>query len=316
MSTPDAAQGLAAALRRARLVAQQHMTDAEAAPGMTWSEETVTDNFLLAAMPFVAFEQFTKQKEEPEVGSDWIWWWVDQSGECFGMLVQAKRLRGNAGKPNNTVSFRYKGGEQHRALLNASDVLGVPAAYVVYMGDNAYRLPMTCRQADHTNDCERCSRWSVAVLSWLLADLSSASGRDGANTVINDGCPLEDVADPAGDAEPIPDLNLDKCDPELKHFLTLPQTGARLVAKTAFRKVSSARDGMYSLDTMEPATQFDGRVFEQVPDDAAHFARPYFDHVLRGLRRGLPAYAQDVLAGVPVPADIRQLVDGVAVFRC
>ena len=292
------------------------MSEAEAAPGMNWHEETITDVFLLAAHPFVLFETFSKQREEPAVGADWLWWWADSTEECFGMLVQAKRLHGESGSRNKSIDFRYKKGEQLRRLGEASDAIGVPAMYVLYMGDNDYRLPMTCGEPGHTVSCDPCSRWSVAMITWLLASLVSNSGRDAANAAFNDGFPLEDLADPSKDTAPIDDLNLRNCAPELRTFLTTPQTGARLIAKTVLRAVSAARHGMFSADTMSPTRTITGRVFDDVPADSAHFPRPYLDHVLRGLRRELPPYMQDLRAGLPLPDAVAATVAGVALFTC
>lgn len=282
---------------------------------MEWHEETITDLFLLAARPYVMFETFSKHQES-STGADWLWWWVDASGECFGMLVQAKRLHGNAGSANKTLDFRYNSGQQLRALGTASDALGLPAMYVLYMGDNAYRLPMTCGEPEHTADCERCSRWSVAMITWLLASMASNSGRDGASNAFMNAFPVEDLVEPTADAVPIDDLNISDCEPELRAFLLTPQTGARLVAKTVSRAVSTARRGMFSMDTMTPLRTVSDRVFDDVPTDSAHFNRPYFDHILRGLRRGLPAYMEDLQAGLPLPDEITELVDGVALFYC
>lgn len=191
---------------------------------MEWHEETITDIFLLTVRPYVMFETFSK-KHESRIGADWLWWWIDATGECFGMLVQAKRLHGDAGSSNKTIDFQYNNGEQLRALGMASDTLGVPAMYVLYMGDNAYRLPMTCGETEHTTDCERCSRWSVAMITWLLASMASSSGRDGASNAFMDAFPIEDLADPASDAVPIDDLNISDCEPELRAFLPRRRPG-------------------------------------------------------------------------------------------
>lgn len=112
------------------------------------------------------------------------------------------------------------------------------------------------------------------------------------------------------------DLNLIDCEPELRALLLTPQSGARLVAKTVMRAVSTARRGMFSTDTMMPRQTVSERVFDDVPTDSAHFNRPYFDHILRGLRRGLPPYVEDLQVGLPLPDEITELVDGVALFYC
>jgi hypothetical protein len=55
------------------------------------------------------YADFTRH-EEAAVGADWLWW-VDDASECFGMLVQAKRLhcKGNTW----TIDFQANKGEQN-----------------------------------------------------------------------------------------------------------------------------------------------------------------------------------------------------------
>jgi len=81
------------ALYQARMVAQQHMTD-RVDQGMMWDERIVTDLLLAEAYKEngIRYAPFT-QRQESEVGADWIWWFIDRSGECFGMLIQAKSLK-------------------------------------------------------------------------------------------------------------------------------------------------------------------------------------------------------------------------------
>lgn len=70
------------------------------------------------------------------------------------------------------------------------------------------------------------------------------------------------------------------------------------------------------MDTLNPFQTVRDRIFDDVPNDSAHYRRPYLDHILRGLRRGLPAYVEDLRAGLPLPDEITELVEGVALFYC
>jgi hypothetical protein len=59
--------------------------------GISRREETISELLWVNAQPFVMCADFTHD-EGKAVGADWLWWWVDGSGECLGMLAQAKRL--------------------------------------------------------------------------------------------------------------------------------------------------------------------------------------------------------------------------------
>jgi len=65
--------------------------------GSTWHETTITGIVLQHAHPTVKFVDFN-QRQEGATGADWLWWWVDATGEAFGMLVQAKRLKETFGR--------------------------------------------------------------------------------------------------------------------------------------------------------------------------------------------------------------------------
>ena len=45
----------------------------------------------MAAYSQIEAIEFTR-REEGVVGADCLWWWLDRNGECYGMLVQAKKL--------------------------------------------------------------------------------------------------------------------------------------------------------------------------------------------------------------------------------
>jgi hypothetical protein len=278
--------------------------------GSSWREETISELLWQAARPYVMYADFTRH-QEAAVGADWLWWWVDDTGECFGMLVQAKRLhcRGN----NWEIEFQANKGEQMKRLFRTAEIFSVPAFYVLYMGGVDYRGSFSCGP-NHHSGCEPCRKASVSVMAGLLATMVSPSPRDGANAALNWSIPLEDLVDSA--SEPIYDLNWEQADADLRTFLLEGQTGARNIARTLFRGVSVARGGMFSLDVAEGVNIGSDVIFQNLPLDMAHFGVPYFDHILRGLRRGLPAYVQDILAGQEPPPSVTNNVGGVAVIRC
>ncbi len=277
----------------------------------SWREETVSELVWHAARPYVMYAEFNHQ-QEAAVGADWLWWWVDENGECFGMLVQAKRLFCKGA--NWSLDFRANKGEQMRRLLTTADHFSVPAAYVLYMGSTNYRASYTSHVTDPIA-LQRCRKATVSVMAGLLAAQSSASPRDGARVALNESIPLEDLADPAALPEPIHDLNLGNTTGELRKFLLQKQTGARHVARTIFKTVSDARMGMFSLDVAERDHIDSGVVFDDVPLDSAHFGVSYFQHVLRGLRHSPPSYVMDALAGQLPPPSVTDHVGGIVVIH-
>jgi hypothetical protein len=80
-SSPD----VLTALTYARTVAEDHMIRADRA-GISWREETISELLWVNAQPYILCADFARH-EESVVGADWLWWWLDSSGECFGMLV-------------------------------------------------------------------------------------------------------------------------------------------------------------------------------------------------------------------------------------
>jgi hypothetical protein len=241
-SNPD----LLSALAHARTMAEDHMIRADRI-GISWREETISELLWVNAQPFVMCADFTHH-EEKVVGADWLWWWVDGGGECFGMLIQAKRLHHRGGQPQ--LDFRHNDGQQMARLLSAADQLQVPAVYALYFGGIEFR-GMICSE-QHANDCERCRRASVSLITALQAEINSwGSPRDAATLAFNMSVPLEDFADPAVNAGPVQDLNLGEVEFGLREFLLREQTGARRVARELFRIVSADRAGHYSIDAAE-----------------------------------------------------------------
>ena len=95
------------ALVRARRAVLGHMREAQAV-GLTWKEETITDLYLGRVQPEVKVRAFTRI-EEGRPGADWLWWFVDPDGTCFGMLNQAKRLK--IDPTGWRFDFDYRSGE-------------------------------------------------------------------------------------------------------------------------------------------------------------------------------------------------------------
>jgi len=251
--------------------------------------------------------------EENVVGADWLWWWVDESGECFGMLVQAKRLHHRDGQPQ--LDLRHNGGQQMTRLFSSANLLQVPAVYALYLGGVEFR-GMRCSE-EHSNECERCRRASVSLTTALQAELNSlGSARDAATLALSTSLPLEDFVNPEMTAEPVHDLNLQNLQPDLRQFLLQRQIGARQVARELFRMVSDDRSMQFSADVADRAVTAADTVFADLPQDMGHFSEPYFRHVLRGLRTRVPDYVHDVVAGQRPPKEITDRVGGIVVVRC
>jgi hypothetical protein len=120
--------------------------------------------------------------------------------------------------------------------------------------------------------------------------------------------PLEDIVRPAND--PVFDLNLRFAPGPLRELLVQPQSGARAVAKRFFAVIADIRRGQLSASRAELLTEPGEAMFGELPADAGHFGRPYYDHVFRGLRGSLPEYVTDsVLQGDdPLPDGVDGLV--------
>jgi hypothetical protein len=135
-----------------------------------------------------------------------------------------------------------------------------------------------------------------------------------AREVFKASSPVEDLVDPVVCQKPLHDLNLRRVTPELRTFLLEPQQGARHVARVLFERVSKMRLGEFGAvlsDTLINA----GRVFEELAADRTHDGVAYFDHILRGLKRELPAFALDALAGTPVPDWVASRIRGIVVVH-
>lgn len=304
---------LRATLTAARLSAESFMTDMRQLE-LPWPEEHVTSVLWREAAPLVKTAAFTKTAEAA-VGADWLWWWIDSDGFCFGMLVQAKKLHRDGTR--FTIDFRYHDGEQMKRLFEAADLFEVPAVYALYFGDVDYRAGLTCGQG-HGDPCARCTDAGVSVLAGLLVHDVSTYPRSAAEEALRLSVALEQLADPSASAEAIVDLNWRELEPELRAFLAQGQRGAKHVARMIFSRMSQVRRGKFSV-SLEDDVDLDvtgEQVFPTVPRDLGHFPVPYFRNVLRGLRTRVPGYVQDVVAGVEPPRWITDNVAGIVVVRC
>jgi hypothetical protein len=272
------------ALCRARAAVDDHW-DARWQQGHESEEDEQTAILLRTGHPTVRYAQFNRP-EEAEVGADWLWWFVDKLGECFGMLVQAKRLRK---RPAGwSINFDYRGGSQLRSLLASAEHFGVPAAYMLYCGDSLFREGLPCGSMHLSAACPRCRRMGVSVLAGPCASYLISDGQ-GVEQAIKWSLPLEDMVVPRASDSPISDVNLRMASAELRAFLVgEPQTPARQVAKRFFEQVVMMRKGHFTHAVTEQAPARTGRVFGATPADPGHFNFPYYDHVLRGLRFQLP----------------------------
>ena len=308
----DVWSGVRGALASARGEVDRHW-DARAASGTGVKEETLTDILLTAAGDPVRYADFSKH-EEALVGADWLWWFVDPSGECFGLLVQAKVLKREGNKWVAGFDYRSGGDSQMAKLLRAARDMEVSAAYVLYCGSAEHRTGLACGRS-HRDGCDRCARSGVSVVSALCAQCLSGLDRD-AVRIFETSEPLEDLADPSRSSLRVPDLNFKVVGDDLKAFLRDPQTGARQVAKAFFKQVSDLRSLAFRR-AGDPVVRYDSsQMFTDLPPDPGHFGVPYFEHVLRGLRTGLPAEIEDLLPGAPVqPDSVYAGLRGVAVFE-
>lgn len=301
MSEPPEAGGLLQAFSRARQGAEQHMMSVEE-DDETWDERTITDHLLQDAKPFVKYAAFN-QRQEPVVGADWLWWWVDnKSDESFGMLVQAKKLKRDG--PSWSIDFGYNKGAQRKALFEAADVLGVPPVYVLYMGSFMHmRADVTCGDKTHLQDtCARCIKAAVSVMPGLITSYMASRGDDVAEQALQLSIPLEHLADPAMQPDKLWIAEtLGITDSDLFEFLATGQHGPRQVAKMLFQRVNKVRFGQFSAALADRVHVEAPQVFPNLPADTGHFGVPYFQHILRGLRAETPRYVHDVLAGLDVP---------------
>jgi hypothetical protein len=255
-------------------------------------------SLLVGAADRVRFVEFNRT-QEALVGADWLWWFVDETGECFGLLVQAKRLKLKGSRW--TIDFGYRSGTESQMvkLLDASTHLGVAAAYVLYFGDRTYRGNLTCGPEHSAGSCNLCDRAGVSVLAGLCAQyLSIGSDLDAvvdlglgdvARAAFEASIPLEDMADPRPTDLRVEDLNLSVATQEVSEFLMTPQAGARQIAKQLLDHVSEMRSRVLSHGAVTEGAIATAPIFRVLPADTGPYGVPYLEYILRGLRSALPA---------------------------
>lgn len=300
-------QSLLQALSRVRSHAEEHM-DRQDRAGLGWSEEAVTEVAIGAGIPFLKPIPFNRNQEST-VGADWLWWWLDSSSqECFGMLVQAKRLKheGTAWK----VDVSHGSGSQRRNLLDTADAFEVAAVYSIYMGGMEFRRDRGCPHGA-TDPCERCVRMAITLMPAI--SLSPDWSKEAlADVTFAEGVPLEDLGDPNRSTGVIRDVNFSALEEgELRTFLVEGQEGPRKVAKNIFGSVARRRSSQKSAALAETITSVGAQVFQDLPRDRGHFGVSYYSHVLRGLRKNPPNHLRDVIAGFRPPAEVSDRVAGI-----
>ena len=325
-----AATDVLAGFSRIRETAETFMDKRDRA-GDGWNEEAVTAVSVIEGRPHVQVVEFNRSQEgrgPNALGADYLWWWIDSSrGECFGMLVQAKRLTLSGEQWH--VDIRHREGGQLSDLLRTADELGVPAVYGVYTGGLVYRAALPClhRQTSGPMDaapappasspatglpgeqeCGRCRRMAISMVTAYQLTSNWQSKVMTGRTVLTESVPIEDLVDPAVPSGRVWDVNLrDISDRELRSFLVRPQEGAREIARRIFRLVAHRRSMAFSAAAPELVTVAAGApVFPDVPEDRGHFPGPYYRHVLQGLRTSPPAYVEDLLR-LPTSAEIWDL---------
>ncbi|MFI6495587.1 DUF6615 family protein [Streptomyces sp. NPDC050564] len=299
--TPDAvtdtqehAQGARAALVRRRTAVDTFTSKWLSQGNATWAEETATDLLLMAVHPELSYVAFNRY-EESRVGADWLWWFVDSaSHEAFGVLVQAKNLKKKGQRWH--IDYDYKEGGQIRSLIDAADLLQVPAVYALYCGDPAYRQELWCGQAHDGVMCTRHPHAGVSVLPAMLAAyLGGTYPNDLAAASLHAAVPLEDLT--TWENQPPFHVGVVTND-AVQDLLTRPQQGARLLAKRLLKMLTDCRKHQEGAprDFRHSRLDLDGAVFTGgLPDDQGHYLRPHFPHVLRGMRRTLPSYVGHTL---------------------
>lgn len=264
------------AFTRVRLAAETYMDERDRAD-LGWVEESVTDVAVHRGLPELRVVQFNRQQEGRGVGADYLWWWLDRdSDECFGMLVQAKRLHRE--DKRWSVDISHRNGKQLGDLRRTANQFNVPAMFAIYTGGRVFRHDLPCLH-NKAPECLGCRRMAISIISAYQVWASWESPVDVANLVLNDSIPLEDLVDPARSAGPVWDVNLSTIGTgELLDFLRRDQHGPREIAKRIFAAVAKQRAGSFSAVLAERTTVAGAPIFPTVPSDTGHYPSPYFDH--------------------------------------
>jgi hypothetical protein len=300
-----------AAFTRVREAAEAYMNERDRA-GLGWAEETVTDISTHKGLPEVKVIPFTRNQQGGGVGADYLWQWLDRSTEeCFGMLVQAKRLhrRGAAGQSTSdtaTASSTPTCWPQPPSSRCPRSMPFTPAARSSVMVFRA-----------STTSCPTASA-AGAWLSRSSAPTSSRSSSPRARRPASSSTTrsARGPRRPGSHHQPVwYDVNLRELGPgDLRDFLLENQTGPREIAKPIFAAVAKQRTLAFSAAAAEPITVPGAPVFPHVPEDRGHYPGPYYRHVLQGLRTSPPTYIVDLQAGLPPSPELVDRVAGVVLI--
>lgn len=312
----DTAGGVLAAFTRIRQAAETYMDKRDLA-GDGWNEEVVTALAVTEGRPQVDVVEFNRNQEgrgPNALGADYLWWWLDgATGECFGMLVQAKPMKRHGDRWQ--VDVTHRSGKQLGDLLRAAQELQVPAVYAVYTGGLVYRESLACLHSgrkEHarrlpTERCLACRRMAISMVTAYQVSAVWESPQMTGDLALNESVPVEDLVDPAVPSPAVWDLNLRALsDPQLLDFLIEPQEGAREIARRIFRLVADHRRGAFSAASAELLRVDGAPIFTDVPEDRGHFPGPYYRHILQGLRTSPPGYVE-TLRRPPTPDELRDL---------
>jgi hypothetical protein len=320
-----AADGVLPGFKKIRETAEAYMDKRDLA-GDGWSEEAVTAIAVTEGRPHVDVVEFNRNQEgrgPNALGADYLWWWIDsQTGECFGMLVQAKRLK--RGSKGWLVDVSHREGKQLGDLLRTAENLDVPAVYAVYTGGLVFREPLPCphngaqagpdpSSADDPGpeeECLPCRKMAISMVTAYQLNTGWYDPKMTADLVVSESVPVEDLVDPDVPSPPVWDLNLHELtDPQLRDFLLKPQGGAREIARRIFRLVADHRRGAFSAASAELLPVPGAPIFPDVPEDRGHFPGPYYRHVMQGLRTSPPDYVE-TLRRPPIFDEFPQVPDG------
>jgi hypothetical protein len=321
-----AADGVLGGFKKIRETAEAYMDKRDLA-GDGWSEEAVTAIAVTEGRPHVDVVEFNRNQEgrgPNALGADYLWWWIDsQTGECFGMLVQAKRLK--RGSKGWLVDVSHREGKQLGDLLRTAEDLDVPAVYAIYTGGLVFREPLPCPhngqagpdpssaarpEPEPEEECLPCRKMAISMVTAYQLNTGWYDPKMTADLVVSESVPVEDLVDPDVPSPPVWDLNLHELtDPQLRDFLLKPQGGAREIARRIFRLVADHRRGAFSAASAELLPVPGAPLFPDVPEDRGHFPGPYYRHVLRGLRTSPPDYVE-TLRRPPTFDELPQIPDG------
>lgn len=304
-------QTLLSLMRDARLAAELQMSVFES-EGEEYEETAITSQLLAMTRPLTRFVKFNQVQEGRWTGADWIWWWVEEgTGESFGAVIQAKRLKKKSSRW--WVDFAYKDNQQRRDLMWLGDFYQIVPLYALYLGTSNYRSGAFCRSHDgHAEDCQMCRMSTLSVVPAMLTREGGASEFDQTAMALTSHLSLEELVDPSVD--PIESWTQDftSATEAFMQFMREPQTGSRDIAKKIVKQIEYVRGLQHSLVEEGVAITRSDAVFPQLPDAATHLNVQYFPHALAGLRTAPPDYVQEFLRTGELSNDLPN-VGGLAV---